>query len=241
MFRRYEYRAFLRRPRRAARVSRNKLIWAWDQFFKEPRRRVGPAGQPTQHAIISHYFPWAREGISGGPFIYFAGSSKKIWLHRVRWNIVHATDASMKGPSREKKGNALVKDDWHQSRSTNIYHAWSRERKRVAEPDWYYILILHDVFQLLVGRAYLFQRGVSVLSRREPFTEQFYKIATCISFRAKRARSRCRIQLLKRAAATLWQKLKYLNHVKMWRPQIYGARDPYFLFIRRTPARLEPV
>lgn len=32
----------------------------------------------------------------------------------------------------------------------------------------------------------------------------------------------------------LWQKLKYLNCVKMWRPQIYGARDPYFLFIRRT-------
>lgn len=45
--------------------------------FQRATTTCRTGGTTTQHAIISHYFPWAREGISGGPFIYFAGSSKK--------------------------------------------------------------------------------------------------------------------------------------------------------------------
>lgn len=132
---------------------------------------------------------------------------------------------------KKKKKNTLARNDWNQSR-LNIYHSWWSHKK---ESGWTWLILRFNTSWCFSAtrRPSLFQHGISVLSRCEPFTEQFYKIAACISFRAKRTRSRCRIQLLKRAAATLWQKLKYLNRVKMWRPQIYDARDPYFLFIWR--------
>lgn len=59
-----------------------------------------------------------------------------------------------KEPTTGEKKNILAQDDWNQSRLTSIYHAWwSRKKKCVAIHKWYYVLILHDVFQLLVGRV----------------------------------------------------------------------------------------
>lgn len=156
--------------------------------FQRATTTCRTCGTTTQHAIISHYFPWAREGISGGPFIYFTGSSKKIWLHHVRWNIVH-------GRFDEKTVVKKIKKQYFGKRRLKplAFDEYLPRLKLQEKKNCWTWLILHfnTWWRFSAARwTSLFQRGVSVLSRREPFTEQFYKIATCISFRARNAPSR---------------------------------------------------
>jgi hypothetical protein len=82
------------------RVPRNKLICARDQFFKEPRRRVGPAGQPPRRYFS--LFPLGAGGDKRKTIYLFCGRLGKDTVHHVWWNIVHAMDDSAKAFSQGK-------------------------------------------------------------------------------------------------------------------------------------------